>query len=116
MDVALSFAGKHALQGRSNLCILPRSEQDTKSKPIKTKRDFPTETIGWRNTYAKLENRYAFSPMPSDRNGRTIKGTMRFGGNMDVEEILEDISFDLWEDHKVSWRKKELQILNTVMD
>merc|ERR1712051_267468 len=103
-------------KGKSNFAIVPRDEKDSNYKTIKSNRDFPDHQIDWRQIYAKLESQYAFANIGKDKDRKFIKGTMRVGAKVDIEEALEDIKQDLWDDYKISFKKKKLQVLNTVQD
>ena len=103
-------------KGKSNFAIVPRDKKDVEFKPIKSKRDMPDHAIDWRQIYTKLENQYAFSRIRKDRDSKTIKGTMRVAANVDIEDALGDISQDLWDDFRISFKKKKLQEDDTIED
>ena len=103
-------------KGKSNFAIVPRDEKDSEFKSIKSKKDMPDHACDWRQIYLKLESQYAFSQIGKDKDAKTIKGTMRVAANVDIEEGLGELSQDLWDDFKISFRKKKLQEVITITD
>ena len=54
-----------------------------------------------------MESRYAFSRIAKEKDGKTLKGTMRVAANVDINEGIEDIGQDLWDNFKISFFRSE---------
>ena len=54
-----------------------------------------------------------FAPLNSFNQRRTVKGSMRVGANMDIEELLGMVGTHLCTDFKVSFRVKGIQLIKT---
>ena len=116
MAGGIEFLRESMSEGKSNFSIVPKMKSNTTAKVIKSRKDFPKHQHGWKSIYASFENRYAFSAIARDKDTKTMKGTMRIAANVDIEEGLEDIEQDLWDDFKISFTKKPLQECDTTAD
>jgi hypothetical protein len=113
LDKTVTFFRKYAGRGNSNFTIPPKDEKYTNMKPAKDKSSFPDHQITWMNYYGEFNNNYAFAPLNSFTQRRTVKGSMRVGANMDTEEWMEMAGTHHCIDSKVSFRVKGIQLIKT---
>lgn len=108
----LAFVREHAGDGKTNFLILPK-DKNRKKKPLKDKNSFPSHQIGWMKDYGEFDNKYAFSPLNPHFKNKTLRGSLRVGANMDIDELLETVGYHVYTDFRVTLKAKGVQVIKT---